>query len=168
MTPEQFSAACRLNTEEFSALKEILNDPELTAWAKIIAEQCFIPEKYGEMPELPEGNSLSKAWFAAAFFGADSAAEHFRKKGFPEAILHETMTDITAWLRNTKRNNGVIGIGYGRSWEVILYNGDVTRHGRLECNTRSLFKGRLLDEHGTVLLQDGEPVIQLQIGRAHV
>lgn len=164
MTPEHFSELSKLNPEESAALIEILKDPHLAEWAHLIAEQCFIPEEPGKEPELPEGNDLSKAWFAAAYFGADSAVKHYRKKGIPAEVLYETMTDITAWLRNTKRNRGVIGIGYGRTWQAILYHGTVTRHGRLECNTESFYSGpEWKSEDGTVLVREGDPVIQLHI-----
>lgn len=164
MTPAQFSEYCKLSPEEFKALLEILNDPELVEWAQQIASQCFVPETAGAAPELPEGERLAKAWFAAAFFGAEAAKEHYRKKGLPMDVLYETMTDITAWLRNSKRNYGIIGLTHARSWEVMLWHGDVTRHGRLECNTKSFYSGpAVADENGVILVEKGDPVIQLHI-----
>ena len=164
MTPAQFSEYCKLSPEEFKVLLEILNDPELVEWAHLIADQCFIPETAGSAPELPEGERLAKAWFAAAFFGAEAAKEHYRKKGLPVEVLYETMTDITAWLRNSKRNHGVIGLSYARLWEVMLWHGEVTRHGRLECNTESFYDGpELTDESGSALVKKDDPVIQLHI-----
>lgn len=164
MTPEQFAEICRLNQEEKDSLLEILNDPEITDWAHQIAEHCFIPEVSGNAPDFPKGDKLSKAWFAAAYFGAEAAKEHYRRQGFPEEVLFETMTDITAWLRNTKRNNGIIGIGYGRSWQAILYHGTVTRHGRLECNTECFYDGpQLTDESGNRVVQKGDALIQIHI-----
>ena len=164
MTPEEFSAICKLNPEESAALNEILKEPELVEWAHLIADQCFIPDEMGKEPELPEGEALSKAWFAAVYFGAEAAKEHYRKKGLPLNVFFDSMTDITAWLRNTKRNYGVIGIAKGRSWQTNLYRGIVTRHGRLECNTECFYDGpELKDENGEILVQQGAPLIQLHI-----
>lgn len=164
MTPCQFSEYCKLSPEESEALLDILKDPELVDWAHQIADHCFIPEIAGKAPDFPEGDRLAKAWFAAACFGADAAKEHYRKKGLPESVLYETMTDITAWLRNSKRNHGVIGLSYARPWEASLWHGEVTRHGRLECNTESFYDGPVFtDEKGNVLVEKGDPVIQLHI-----
>lgn len=163
MTPEQFSEISKLNAEETAALREILKDPKLVEWAHLIADQCFIPETIGKDPELPEGDDLSKAWFAAAYFGADAAMEHYRGQGFPQEVLFDTMTDITAWLRNTKRNYGVIGLARGRGWEVSLYHGNVIRRGRLECNTTCIYDWDLTDQSGNILLKKGDPVINLHI-----
>ena len=163
MTPEQFSEICKLDPEESAALKEILKNPELVEWANQIAAQCFIPETAGEEPELPEGDDLSKAWFAAAYFGADAAMEHYRKKGFPQEVLFDSMTDITAWLRNTKRNYGVIGLRKGRSWQVALFSGTVIRRGRLECNSVCIYDKELSDRNGNLLLRNGDPLINLHI-----
>ena len=163
MTPEQFSEISKLNPEESAALNEILKDPKLVEWAHLIADQCFIPEKSGKNPELPEGDDLSRAWFAAVYFSVDAAMEHYRRQEIPQDVLFDAMTDITAWLRNTKRNYGVIGLRKGRGWEVALYHGDVIRRGRLECNTACFYEWELVDPRGELLLKKGDPVIQLHI-----
>lgn len=164
MTLEEFSEKSQLSPEEFSTLQQILNDPELVELAHQIADQCFIPEKSGTAPEITDDLTRGKAWFAAAFFGADSAKEHYRRQGIPLEVLYDSMTDITAWLRNSKRNYGVYGLCYAAPWQSVLYHGDVIRLGRLECNLKQFYDGpELRDKNGEIPVRNGDPVIQIHI-----
>ena len=160
-----YAAISKLDAEETAALTRVLNTPELLRQAEFIAESVFIPQEPAPMPQLPESPKLSQAWFAAAFLGAEASRKHFEKCGFPEAVWRDTLTDLPVWLRNEKRNAGVTGLGpLAREWEVILYHGGVTRHGRLECNSEYFFKQESLrDSKGNIILAEGDPLINLHI-----
>ena len=161
---EEFARRTQLTAEESAALREIISDPEIVKMAQEIAERCFIPDEYQAPPEYPESDKLARAWFAAAYFGAEAAEKHYQRLGFPRETLLETMTDLPIWLRNCKRNYGVYGLRQARDWQVMLFRGAVTRHGRLECNTKHLFQfDDLVDESGRVILKKGDPVINLHI-----
>ena len=164
MTLEEFAEKSQLSPEEFSALQEILKDPELVSLAHQIAKQCFIPEKPGEGPTITDDAKRGQAWFAASYFGVKAAKEHYRKQGIPPDVLYDTMTDITAWLRNSKRNYGVFGLCYAGPWQAALYHGEIVRRGRLECNLQQFYNGpELRDKNGEIPVREGDPVIQLHI-----
>ena len=161
---EEFAQRTRMSDEETAAVREIIADPEIMEMAHGIAERCFIPDEFQAPPEYPESDKLIQAWFAAAYLGAEAAEKHYERLGFPRETLLETMTDLPIWLRNCKRNHGVYGLRQARDWEVMLFRGAVTRHGRLECNTKHLYQfDDLVDESGRVILKKGDPVINLHI-----
>ena len=161
---EEFAEISHFTSEETAALQENLNDPQLRNKAEIIAEKCFIPGVNTPLPEFEENRELSQCWFAAAYLGCSASREHYRHYGFPESVWRETLTDLSVWLRNCKRNNGFIGLAYARPWTVQLYAGMVTRHGRLECNSEYFFHyGKLVDADNKVILDYNDPVINLHI-----
>ena len=161
---EEFAQRTRMSDEETAALREIIADPEIMEMAHGIVERCFIPDEFQAPPEYPESDQLIQAWFAAAYLGAEAAEKHYERLGFPRETLLETMTDLPIWLRNCKRNHGVYGLRQARDWEVMLFRGAVTRHGRLEYNTKHLYQfDDLVDESGRVILKKGDPVINLHI-----
>ena len=163
-TPEEFATICELNAREADALRRILSEPRILATAEAIARACFFPGG-ADTPPAPESADLSRAWFAAAYLSFGHSRDCFRALGFPDAVWRDTMTDLKVWLRNEARNRGVIGLGpLARPWEVELYHGRVTRHGRLECNTEFQYGHEpLLDDSRRVLLAPGAPVINLHI-----
>ena len=162
---EDYAVISCLSPEETVALRAILDDPVIFHQARFIADTCFIPEGIEPIPQFPESPELAKAWFAAAYLGAGASYEHFKKLGFPEKVWRDTLSDLVIWLRNEERNSSVIGLGpLARDWEVVLYHGGVTRHGRLECNSEYFFKhGPLLDAANKIILDNGAPVINLHI-----
>ena len=161
---EEFARRSLLTAEEVSALQEILADSESVKMAQCIADKCFIPDEMQEAPEYPESEMLSKAWFAAVYLGAEAAEKHYEKLGIPQETLIESMSDLGIWIRNCKRNYGFYGLVQARSWQANIYRGLVTRHGRLECNTRHLYQhSELFDESGNVILKKDDPVINLHI-----
>ena len=161
---EEFARRSLLTAEEVSALQEILADPEIMKIAQDIAGKCFIPDEKQESPEYPESEMLSKAWLAAAYLGAEAAEKHYEKLGIPQETLLESMSDLGIWIRNCKRNYGYYGLVQARGWQVSIYRGLATRHGRLECNTNHFYQhSDLIDESGNVILTEGDPVINLHI-----
>ena len=90
---------------------------------------------------------------------------HYERRGYPLEVLYETMTDLGIWLRNTKRNYGVIGVAAcARMWQTSIFSGSVIRFGRLECNSEHYYsKEPLTDENGNVILQSGDAVINMHI-----
>ena len=164
MTIEEFSVVSAFNERERAALGEIVKDAAIMEAAKAISQNCFFPG--GEILAPTQDETFnSKAWFAAAFLSADASREQYRKLQFPEDVWRESMTDLKVWLRFEERNNGVIGLGKNpRSWQVAIYRGEVTRHGRLECNTELYYsRDALFDEDGAAILKAGDPVICLHI-----
>ncbi|MBQ7396822.1 MAG: DUF5596 domain-containing protein [Lentisphaeria bacterium] len=161
---EEFSRRCRLTAEEADSLREILADEKIMQAAEFIAQCCFYPENREEPPKLPESIDASKAWYAACYLGAEAAERHYAKRGYPQQLLFDSMTDLGIWLRNSKRNFGVIGLGYARSWEADIWHGSVIRFGRLMCNSTHFYSHETLrDENGKILLQKGDAVINMHI-----
>lgn len=162
---EEFSKRCQLNAEETDALRSILANEKIMSMAKEIAEKCFFPAVPEKAPEFPEGDDLCKAWFAACYLAAESAEKHYLRRGYPIELLFDSMTDLGIWLRNTKRNYGVVGLRTARPWEVSVFNGSVIRFGRLQCNSEHYYSREedLLDENGNVLLKKGDAVINMHI-----
>ena len=164
MSVEEFASRCKLNTEEIQALQDILGNEKIMQMAEHIARSCFYPSIRGTAPEYPETDELSKAWFAACYLGAESAEQHYAAKGIPEEVLLESMTDLGIWLRNAKRNYGVIGLRQARPWEADVFHGSVIRHGRLECNYEYHYtREPIYDSDGNVLLTKGDAVINMHI-----
>ncbi len=161
---EEFARISHLNDEETAALKAILADAKIMEWARDIAEKSFITVPQQDPPVYPEGAEQAQAWFAAVYLAYDAAVEHYAKRGFPLSVLHDGMTDLPCWLRNEKRNTGVIGLGRGKTWQATIYRGNVIRFGRLECNAERYFDGdELRNKNGEVIISNGEPVINLHI-----
>ena len=162
---EAFSHSAGIQADECSALKRYLADEKIMQMAERIVQECFVPAEYGNAPEFPENDDLCRAWLAACFLGYEAAEGHYAALGFPHSVLEETLSDVGIWVYNTLRNNGVVGIDRSaRMWQVALFHGRVTRHGRLECNTESFFNGDdLFDEKGRVLVRKGEPVINIHV-----
>ena len=164
MSVNEFARRSLFTAEEVSALQEILANPEIMKMAQDIADKCFIPDEKQDPPEYPESEELSKAWFAAAFLGAEAAEMHYEKLGIPQETLLESMSDLGIWIRNCKRNYGYYGLVQARGWQVSIYRGLVTRHGRLECNTCHFYQhDDITDNSGNVLLKKDDPVINLHI-----
>lgn len=159
----EFAAASHLSPDEAAALQVIVSDPVLAAKARKLAEAAFAGE--GSPDCGAEGGDWSRIRYAAAFFAAPKIPEHFAAYGFPESVMLETMTDLPVWLRNEMRNRGFYGLCVmAWPWQVALYQAKVTRHGRLECNTEYVYRREaLLDAAGNVLLEPGDPVINLHI-----
>lgn len=161
---EEYAVISRLTPEETAALRAILDDKELKDMAAVIAEKCFITGEMLPLPDWQENNRLSQAWFAAAYIGSSASREHYRRRGFPESVWRESLTDMPIWLRNAKLNSNVIGLEKARQWTVMLYSGAVTRHGRLECNSEHYYAYEdLTDDVGNIMLAHGDPVINLHI-----
>lgn len=162
---EEFARRCRLNDREIAALHDILADKAVMDMAERIAERCFCSEEVLSAPEFPESKELSKAWFAACYLGAEYAEKHYEKRGYPLEVLYESMSDLSAWLRNTERNYGVIGISHhARMWETRVFEGAVIRFGRLECNSEHFYsRNDLCDDEGNVILKNGDAVINMHI-----
>ena len=128
---EEFARHCQLTAEETDALRAILADKNVMAMAERIAENCFYPQVRGAAPDFPENSDLARAWFAACYLGAESAVMHYERRGYPLEVLYETMTDLGIWLRNTKRNYGVIGVAAcARMWQTSIFSGSVIRFGK--------------------------------------
>ena len=165
---EQFIEISELDSAEASALKTLLADKETVKLAESIAEQTFINGHFENIPYFPEGAYLSQAWFVAAFLSFDNSYERYQKLNFPEAVWLDSMTDLKIWLRNELHNRNVIGLGkLARPWEVAMYQGVVSRHGRLECNTSCNYKrSNLTDRSGKTILKTGDQVINLHIPEA--
>ena len=159
----EFAAASKLEADEVSALKEILADPKLAEKGRRLAELSFAPGS--ELPAYPEGGDFSRIRYAAAFFAAPRIPGFFAAFGFPEQVMLETMTDLPVWLRNEKRHRHVCGLSVRAwEWQVVLYSARVVRLGRLECNTLHVYKREVLkDAAGNILLNPGDPVINLHI-----
>ena len=161
---DEFASRCQLNQEEIQALRDILANEKIMRTAEHIAQCCFYPEIRGMVPEYPESDELAKAWFAACYLGAEAAEQHYKRKGFPEEVMLESMTDLKIWLRNSKRNYGVIGLCQARPWEADIYRGSVIRHGRLQCNCEYYYtREPICDAEGKVLLIKGDAVINMHI-----
>ena len=162
---EEFSKRCQLIAEETEALRDILGNKSIMAIAEKIAENCFYPEDSKDIPEYPECDDLSRAWFAACYLAAESAEKHYIRRKYPMETLFESMTDLGIWLRNTKRNYGVIGLSANcRIWQKSIFTGAVIRLGRLECNSEHYYnKDSLRDENGNIILQSGDAVINMHI-----
>ena len=164
ITLEEFADRCKLNCEEIQALREILCNKKIMQMAEHIAQCCFYPEKRGDVPEYPETDDLMKAWFAACYLGAEAAEHHYASKGFPMEVMKESMTDLGIWLRNAKRNYGVIGLRQARPWEAEVFHGTVIRHGRLQCNYEYRYtREPICDADGNVLLKKDDAVINMHI-----
>lgn len=162
---QDFVTISELNDREATALLAILQDDTLMELAKLIAHTCFFPGG-GTLPPLHQDETaLSKAWFGAAYLSFDDSRERYRQLGFPEEVWRESMTDLKLWLRYTERNEGIIGIWrHPRDWQMAIYRGEVTRHGRLECNTEYHYnRETLFDESGKPILKSGDPVINVHI-----
>ena len=162
---EEFVNVSELNGREAAALRAILQDAAVMELARLIARTCFFPGG-GAPPALDQDeNTLSRAWFGAAFLSFEASRERYRQLRFPEAVWRESMTDLKLWLRYTERNDGVIGIWrHPRDWQIAIYRGEVTRHGRLECNTeRHYNRETLFNEDGQPILEPGDPVINVHI-----
>ena len=162
---ENFVEISQLNPAECSALQKILAQKEIMAMAEVIAEKAFMGEKAEDVILYPESTQLSQAWFAAAFLSFEASHRHYMSLNYPEAVWRDSMTDLKVWLRNEFRNSGVIGLGkLARPWQVVLYRGSVTRHGRLECNSSFFYShGDIVDPAGKTLLRNGDAVINLHI-----
>ncbi len=162
---DSFIQICELNERESAALREILQDATVMELADVIARECFFPGG-GTPPQFDnDEDMISKAWFGATFLSFESSRERYRQLGFPEEVWRESMTDLKIWLRYTERNYGVIGIWRNpRTWQMAIYRGEVTRHGRLECNTEYNYtRERLLDADGNSVLEHGDAVINIHI-----
>ena len=162
---EDFARISGLNEAEAQTLRRIAADRAVMAKASEIAENFFIAPRKGWSPDMPEGPALSEAWFGAAWLSQESSHERYRALGIPEPVWLESMSDLKIWLRNERRNSGTIGLGpRSRLWQVEIYRGQVTRHGRLECNSEFFYSGAPLDdENGRNILNPGDPVINLHI-----
>jgi len=167
-TIEEFVAVSELNEVEISALREITADKELMAKAAELESHCFDTpvEKWdGIKIDRIEGGDHSRIRYAAAFLAARRVPGFFAAYGFPEAVMCETMTDMKVWLRNEMKHRGICGLNIrALEWQVELYRGAVTRHGRLECNSEHIYNREVLkDAAGNVLLSPGDQVINLHI-----
>ena len=162
---EFFAQVSELSERETAALWEILADDGLASLAEIIARDCFFPGEEPEPHAFPESSDLSRVWFAAAFLSFGKSRNRYRALRFPDKVWRDSMTDLKVWLRNEERNRGVIGLGpLARSWEATIYQGNVTRHGRLECNTECHYEHEpLRNERGQVILEPDDAVINLHI-----
>ena len=164
-TLEDFARIARLNPAELLALRRITENNDRMALAREIADKCFIAPQAEPLPKFPESPELAEAWFGAAWLSLDASREHYWRRGIPRTVWLDSMTDLRLWLQNELRNRGTIGLGpLGRPWQAALYRGDVTRHGRLECNSEFFYRHETLrDEHGQELLAPGDAVINLHI-----
>ena len=162
---ENFCRISLLNEREISALQQILTSPKLMPYAREIASKAFFPGNADITDLQLSENELSQAWFAAAFLSFEESKKCYQAHGFPESVWLDSMTDLCVWLRNEERNSGTIGLGpLARPWQVVIYRAQVTRHGRLECNTEFYYKHEpLTDISGNVILQRGDAVINLHI-----
>ena len=161
---EKFAILSRLTPEETAVLRSVLAREDWRKKAAVIAEKCFIPGVMNPLPDWQDGCELSQCWFAAAYLGCSASHEHYRKRGFPENVWIESLTDMPIWLRNAQRNSGFIGLERAREWTVMLYSGAVTRHGRLECNSEYFFPYEpLKNADGEIILDTAAPVINLHI-----
>lgn len=162
---EKFCRISQLDQLQAYALKLILADAELMPLAREIAEKAFFPGN-GDVSRFDSPSAKhSQAWFAAAFLSFEASENCYKTLGFPENVWLESMTDLNIWLGNELRNSGTIGLGpLARPWQVAIYQGKVTSHGRLECNTEYSYKyGDLTDTEGNVILKKGDKVINLHI-----
>ena len=161
----EFGQISLLNKREVLALENILDNEKLFSAAQKIAEKEFFPA--GNTADLPQltAAELSQAWFAAAFLSFDLSRQCYCRLNIPEAVWRDSMTDLAVWLRNEERNSGIIGLGaLARPWQVVIYQGKVTRHGRLECNTEFYYShDPLYDDRHNLLLTAGDAVINLHI-----
>ena len=163
MNTDIFAAISGLNDSEKAALSEILRNQSIMQMAQEIAAKCYQNNPPQELEIFPESAELAQSWFAAAYLSMDYSRNKFRKLGFPEAVWLDTMSDMVIWLRHEKRNYGVYGLGkVARLWTAFLYNGNVIRRGRLECNTEYYFKANA-DGKNHLLPAPGAPVINLHI-----
>ena len=165
MNITDFAVIAKLNSAETAALQDILSDKTIMAMAEVIAAERFRNYPAEGSEDFPENDMLAQAWFAAAYLSIGHSKEKFRQLGYPESVWRDTMSDMVLWLRNEHRNSGVIGLGpVAREWTAVLYNGDVLRFGRLECNAKYCFKGDdIFDAGNNLLLAQGSEVINLHI-----
>lgn len=167
-TIEEFAAVSQLNSAEVSALREIVADKKLLAKAVELESHCFDTpwDKWdGIKIDREEGGEHSRIRYGAAFLAARRVPGYFADFGFPDTVMRETMTDMKVWLRNELQHRGICGLNVrALEWQVALYRGQVTRHGRLECNSEHIYKRDVLtDAEGNVLLSPGDQVINLHI-----
>lgn len=165
MNITDFAVIAKLNSAETAALQDILSDKTIMAMAEVIAAERFRNYPAEGSEDFPENDMLAQAWFAAAYLSIGHSKEKFRQLGYPESVWRDTMSDMVLWLRNEQRNSGIIGLGpVAREWTAVLYNGDVLRFGRLECNAKYCFKGDdIFDAGNNLLLAQGSEVINLHI-----
>ena len=165
MNITDFAVIARLNDAETAALKDILSDKAVMAMAEVIAEKSFRHYPVEELKIFQETAALAKAWFAAAYLSIDYSRKRFQQLDLPETVWLDTMSDMVLWLRNELHRSGVIGLGpVARLWTAVLYNGDVVRFGRLECNTSYRFRGNdIFDAENNLLLAHNSNVINLHI-----
>ena len=165
MNTADFTVIAGLNNAESAALHDILSDKAVMEMAEVIARECFQRYPAEDLKIFPENETLSRAWFAAAYLSIDYSRKRFQQLGLPEAVWLDTMSDMVLWLRNEQRNSNVIGLGtVARLWTAVLYNGDVLRFGRLECNQSYRFRGEdIFDAGKNLLLARDSEVINLHI-----
>ena len=162
---EDFARTAQLNAAEVRALRRISTDRGRMTLARNIAERIFFAPQQDWTPDIPESAALSEAWFGAAWLSMDASREQYRRKNIAASVWLDSMTDLRIWLRNELRNSGTIGLGpLARPWQVLLYRGDVTRHGRLECNSEFFYGHKALcGKNGQEILAPGDAVINLHI-----
>lgn len=162
---EQFVEISELSPVEAAALQQYLADCRIKSMAEKISEKAFFAGNIAALPDFPESSDLARAWFAAAFLSFEYSRKCYRALHYPEAVWRDSMTDLKVWLRNEQTHRQVIGLGaLARPWQVVLYCGSVTRHGRLECNSSFTYQhAPLYDRQNQLLLQSGDPVINLHI-----
>lgn len=167
-TVEEFAAVSQLNDVEIAALEEIVADKVLMDKAAELESCCFdtpADQRNSVKIDRTEGGDHSRIRYAAAFLAARRVPGYFAGYGFPESVMCETMTDMKVWLRNEMQHRGVCGLNVrALDWQVKLYRGSVTRHGRLECNSEYVYQRDVLtDADGKIILSPGDQVINLHI-----
>lgn len=162
---DDFVRISRLNELEAATLRQLLADDSVMAMAREISCKEFFPANGERFVPPEESPKLAQAWFAAAYLSFNSSFERYRELNIPVEIWQDSLTDLAVWLRHKFRNHRVVGLGpAGRSWQAAIYQGKVIRTGRLECNSEFHYRYEpLYDRSGRIILQKGDPVINLHI-----
>lgn len=178
---EQIGLKCGLvktQMNELAPFYRTLDAKQFDQWSELLGQWKLEEKKLAEIYQQREQRQLQLLLILSLY---PSGYEKFKKLGWPITIFDNTIEDMAIWVRHHEENFDYPGLDWRLvCWLNSILHAQTIRLGRLQCNIKSNFEGKISvcrnryngelkypcetsDDAWECVLKHGDPVINLHI-----